>query len=631
MKKICPSVFVFIFLTMLLTGSMTACNNQEKKITEEKITVLSQATATIGKEGGTVSLPDGIKVLVEAGTLQSENPITISLVGAGKYFGNDAANHIVIQCTATQKEFSKPVTIQIPVPKEWQGKTSLEAAGAEIDEASGIIKTIPSDLKDMDGVKTLVMQTSHFSTYTGSFWETPPTSAGPLEIPFYRQGSASTCWAASIQMLCEGVKHKEFHEVWDIMKKLGYTDGVSPAQFKFFSSAISHLRIYTDATAITEYWQYNSPEGMTKAIKHHIALGHPVLLLTNYPIMTTAGAHAVVITGYDAGHFVLHDPASLAAAVGYQSVAIADLVKIAFTSTNAAIITAIPAAVSPPSLISLSPEENTVRFTGPRKPGSVQEENYSLKYNATSAKGYSFISGTQVLVDTIPATVTKLVIKNLPISNGSRTNAKRGSVNIFISGAPDPKNNKNYAESNLPLAPNSIYNFSKEIELSDFHKPSEEYIKYTIKVSVRTDGSGDDDEFFIDAVMAPPDPLNGEWNIHTEVTAVTNFYAKEGTKDDVLNRITVLNNNSALYQYYKEESSEWNEGVVQNLQRKPGDMVNFVILKEMKQGVAWGKITITGKMTGPDSWTATQVIEGVDNNGKPTYVSIAMSATRRKN
>ncbi|MFZ1263706.1 MAG: C39 family peptidase [Chitinophagaceae bacterium] len=630
MKKNNITGTVIFFLSVLLTCGIISCKSSDKKKQEEKITILSEATKNIGTKGGELSLPDGIKLVVEPGTLNADNSITISLVEADKYFGNDAAAFTVIQCNATQKEFSKPVTIQIPVPKQWQSKVSLDAAGGEIDEATGIIKTLPTELKDINGVKTLLIQTTHFSTYAGWFWETPPLSVVPMEIPFYRQGSASTCWAACIQMLCEGVKHKPFHEVFDILKKVGYTDGVSPAQFKFFSSAISHMRIYTDATAVTEYWQYNSAEGLTKAIKHHIALGHPVMLLTTYSIMTTKDGHAVIITGYDGGRFFVHDPANISATgVGYQSVATADLVKIDFGNTNAATITAIPATVSPPGLVSLSPEENTIRFTAPKKAGSVQEETYNLKYNTAAVNGYSFNSGTGVIVDTIPATVTKLVIKDLPVTNASRSVAKTASVDIFISGPPKSKINKSYNVNGIQVGPNSVVHFTKEIDLADLQNKGTEYIKYSIKVSVRTGGSGDDDEFIIDALMAPPDPLTGDWHISSTVKSSSDDPDAIGKVSTIDARFTVNNNSVIIAQ--RNDQGESDKNFVVQLQRKPGDIINFVLVTEGGEKDSWRKITISGKMTGPDSWTATQKIEGGDITKKRNYVILDLVATRQKN
>lgn len=627
-------LFMAFFIT-LFSVDMMGCKNTGKKIPEqvEKKTILGEATTIIGREGGTVNLQGGISIMIEPGIMTSDNPVTVALLPAEKYFGMAPSGYTVLQCKATQKEFSKPVTIRIPVPKEWQGKTALQGAGGEIDETTGIITSIPSEIKDINGVKMLLLRTNHFSTYAGWFWETAPAAAGPLEIPYYRQGSASTCWAASIQMLCEGVKHKQFHEVYDILKKAGYTDGVSPGQFKFFSSAIAHMRIYTDATAVTEYWQYNSGNGMANAIRHHIALGHPVMLLTNYPIMSTVSGHAVIITGYDGGYFFVHDPASVARTnTGYRSVAISDLVKIGIVKTNAATITALPATIAPLSLISLSPEEHTVRFTGPKKEGFPQEETYDLIYNAGAVNGYSFVSGTMVPIDTIPATVTKLVIKNLPLANASRSNSKTAAVEIFISGPPELKSYKKYSEKGIAVGPNSVVEFSKEIDLADLPNRGTEYTLYSIKVSVRTDGASDDDEFTLEALMAPPDPLNGDWNISSTITAATSNSVPAGSigKSSLsIGRIAIIGK-AGLWQLLNEENGQWENGVLMPLERQPGDMLNFVFALQNQQKDAWTKVTITGKMTGPDSWTATEKIVGIDQMKKPISITQQITATRRK-
>src|SRR5690606_8584600 len=164
------------------------------------------AKAVIGPDGGMLQLSNGVRVVIPAGALAQDREITIHNLRPEDYFDGPTDNSYVIECLPEGQSLAKPAELMFPVPEALAGRTDIDGLAGWIDPESDAVEVYPSTILSINDTAYLVMETIHFSKYTGKWYEYPPSSAPILEIPHYNQGNTPYCWAASLQMICEAVK-----------------------------------------------------------------------------------------------------------------------------------------------------------------------------------------------------------------------------------------------------------------------------------------------------------------------------------------------------------------------------------------------------------------------------------------
>ena len=99
-----------------LAAAMVGCGGHDD--TMEEAPPASSVSAVIGPQGGTVSGPDGVRVVVPSGALPQPTMIGIARNSAGAPAaptGNPAVGS-AYEFTPHDLVFNKPVTLRMPVP-----------------------------------------------------------------------------------------------------------------------------------------------------------------------------------------------------------------------------------------------------------------------------------------------------------------------------------------------------------------------------------------------------------------------------------------------------------------------------------------------------------------------------------
>lgn len=148
----------------------------EPDVTESEpdrpVRVVASRQETIGRDGGSVSLDDGIEVCFPEGALSSTTEVSVSRL--------DDPDHVVLSCDAGGASFASPVEIRVALPDD-----ADDAWGGFYNRESCIVSTLPLSVQVIDGRATAVLQAPHFSDFLfGFFRKAPPARGGPPDIPY---------------------------------------------------------------------------------------------------------------------------------------------------------------------------------------------------------------------------------------------------------------------------------------------------------------------------------------------------------------------------------------------------------------------------------------------------------------
>ena len=385
---------------------------------------------TIGADGGTVAMSSGVSVVFPAGAVSANAGFTVSEIEPTSYFEADSdLGRVVIECTGAVTEFDEAVEIRVPLPAGMTEADSALVFGGYIDEATGAREMVACSIRMIDGAPYGILPMRHFSSgfMEWLLGETPPASAGPLEIPYYGQGASSYCWAASLQMVTQAATFDKENDIPGIIGTVGVDEsGLTSFAFRMSSTIAGIIKDRTGVKPDRCQWDFVNYQQMKDYLKREIGVrGYPVA------VHSTAWNHAVVIVGYDGNTFYIHDPASTSTgSIGYTQRTWADMVKDMGFGKNMVCLTIPKTLDASRSLITANIMNDAVQFVRPGIKDDPQTRLYSYRWDFENKDGYRFQNvSSQVMVSMLPGEVITLKQGgDIEIVNASRTTSQEVSV-----------------------------------------------------------------------------------------------------------------------------------------------------------------------------------------------------------
>jgi hypothetical protein len=294
------TLFYYFRLNMILFGLLmivmiNGCSKEDANDIDqdEPETVLSTKSATIGSQGGTLSLDDGTSVTIAKGLLTTDYSVTLSKIGNEQIFGS-VENRNCYDLSGLPAGITATLTFSCPAGKEKEliGVFNYDPVTLEGDQ--------PAFTYDKNDGKILISNTKlrdpqvrkkrWIIEWTDGFYGGAKTVI--LSVPFYTQAGGS-CWAADATMMAKSLYNFSGIEVEisDFLREmgLGIDDGIDGYRF-MKNLPWKFIKLVPGAGAVTE--AYFSNFACFKSITKKIDEGSPVLLqLSNY-------GHAVLAVGY---------------------------------------------------------------------------------------------------------------------------------------------------------------------------------------------------------------------------------------------------------------------------------------------------------------------------------------------
>ncbi len=389
---------------------------------------------TVGSGGGAVTLSGGVSVVFPAGAVTRDAGFTISELTPESYFEpDDEFGRVVLRCTGDIAEFAHPVEILAPLPVNMTIADSARVFGGYIDETDGSMQLVPCAIRVVEGKPFAVMAAEHFSIPFLSWLvkETPPASAGPLQIPYYSQGESNYCWAASLQMLTQAASFEKRDEIPGIIGAMGVDEsGISSYKFRMSSAITGIVKSRAGVAPERSAWDFVNYGLLKDHLKREIGVrGVPVA------VHSTAKEHAVVVVGYSGNTFYVHDPASMSGgSIGYTARTWDELSGGMGLGSNMVSLSIPKKLDASRPAITVNILNNAVQFIRPPTPDDATSNIYWFRWDYANKDGYGFLDGrTQKLVETLPGTVTVLRKSgDIEIANSSRSASADVSVWVDV-------------------------------------------------------------------------------------------------------------------------------------------------------------------------------------------------------
>ncbi|MGE5356250.1 MAG: C39 family peptidase [Deltaproteobacteria bacterium] len=491
-KYLSVSVIFFLF-------SLLSCDKENEN---PNIEVIDEISSSIGSEGGTLELKNGVKISIPSGALDAMNTITLNAYRPEDFFDGDLKYHFVIGCQPTGLNFLKDIEILIPVPAELKNK-NYDGIGGLIDPESGAVEVYPTSGITIENVSYLKLKTKHFSKYHGYFYESPPVSAPTLQIPHYNQGESQYCWAACIQMLCEGIEHSDWAEINSIIGMTGVDEGgIGQYGFRYRSDIAQMIKDRTGVLPDRKLFTILSTFKLEGYLKDRLALGYPVI------VFSPVDEHAFIVVGYNNHTFYLNDPASTTYSgnLCYKARSFSDF-QISKMEFNAKFVTlSIPKQINcADRLQTLNITHRGMAFNKVKTP----PVSYDFCYDYQKQFGYSFRDGSNIKYDSIPSNVEEIQFKELQIANSSNAQTKTVNVTYEFWGQNNKKIHKVIESQNpIILNPNSMIQYRPKILISEFADPTPKSTDYKLKITLNESSGKILDESVVYFTIGPPEENN---------------------------------------------------------------------------------------------------------------------------
>ncbi len=489
---------------------------------------LETKSFTVQPAGSTCTMSDSTKVVFPAGAVSAPLDLKITRLTPSRYFSG-SSEYVILQFESSVTQFDKEVEIHIPSPIVG---ANVLGAGGQFDPTTGIIDITSTDFVTNNGKRELVIKTNHFSDYAGHFWQMPPTSAGPLDISYYNQGTTQYCWATCIQMMLESVAPNADYEIFDLIRATGIDESGAGQEFILKNQALaSIIETRTGVKPEAKRWQYLSAKAMDTYLRHCVALGYPVL------VMDPFAEHATLVVGYDGNTFYIHNPASTTTSqIGYTAKQWSEFRVGELGIRDLYVTLAIPTPVKNQRLSTINLSNGMLSFVKP-KVGSSNSMIYGFKW-APSSTGYGLYenNGTGTKVDTLPNGVQTLKIKGIELANADRSSGNSYRVWVDIWGQNNQKKHNSFAPtSTVALGANSMGGYSIDIPVADFRDSSQTATVYKMTASLMDQNSSLADQVTIFFAIAPPDILSGSWDITFTRVSTTSPKGTYGFDEGTLN------------------------------------------------------------------------------------------------
>lgn len=612
MKKYLHIAVLIIASTFLLNGSCGSDSNPAGPTDPG----LETKTFTVQPTGSTCTMSDSSKVVFPAGAVSVPVDLKITRLTPSRYFSG-SGEYVILSFESSVTQFDKEVEIHIPSPLAGE---NILGAGGQFDPETGIIDVSSTEFATNNGKKELVIKTNHFSDYAGHFWQMPPTSAGPLEISYYNQGSTQYCWATCLQMMLESVAPNIDYEIFEWIRATGIDETGAGQEFVLKNKTLATIiESRTGVKPEAKRWQYMSAKAMDTYLRHCVALGYPVL------VMDPFAEHATLVVGYDGNTFYIHNPASTTnSQIGYTAKQWSEFRVGELGIRDLYVTLAIPTPVKNQRMSTLNLSNGMLSFVKP-KTGSGNSMIYGFKW-APTATGYGLYenNGTGTKVDTLPDGVQTLKIKGIEIANADRSAANSYRVWVDVWGENNEKKHKSFAPpTNVALGANAMGGYSIDIPVADFRDSSQTATVYKLTASLMDQNSALADQVTIHFAIAPPDILSGSWAISFTRVSTTSPKGTYGFDEETMTFLFDVVSPKVL-----KMSSE--EGEIQAFDmERSADGREFTLLWEESEG-SWLKFEAAFATGSSNRFTGTLSIydyqyltyEDEQNDRKTWYTSV---------
>jgi hypothetical protein len=477
----------------VLVAVLSFAHGCSKGADAPKVTVIESKSGTVGPAGGSVVLSDGSAVEFPAGALVASAEVTVKSVAPAAYFDGADVSRVVISVEGVSGSLSIPAELRVALPLGFTAANAASVFGGLLDENTGAVEAEPVSIQALEGRAYAVIAASHFSSRVIEwiFGQDPPPAYGPLEIPYYGQGSSNYCWATSLNMVTQAARYQEQREIYEIIGRVGVDEGgVTDWAFRFNGAIADVVQSRTGVKPTRYQWDYINADQALNYIKKEIGLyQHPVAVYVG------PWEHAVVVVGYDGSTVQIHNPNNTTLSpIGYTSRPWTD-----FTA-NLGIRDKLVTVVVPKGLDASRPlttvnlTNGVFEFTKPRSdPADPADMSkiYRFAWDYRALDGYAFRDTTaNVAADTLPGTVTTLKQGgDIEVVNASLTRAKTVSVWLDIFGK-GPQTTHYSANKQVTLAPNTSGRVKfDDIAVDDFRDNDSKAAEYRLQAAVFEDNA----------------------------------------------------------------------------------------------------------------------------------------------
>lgn len=427
----------------------------------DPMTTQETQTVTIGPSGGSVSLSNGLTLIVPPGAAAGATTVTFSRLAGHPLFGD--ASHAVLRITVTAPLSSSSLKVAIPSGStaDLIGAALLSADSLHLTRLSGTpgpTGTVAFDLGSSLGsagsqataqlgplaLATTGPVTALVVEYGGQTLDLPPHKLIPL--PYFDQGTSKACWAAA--WLTFNMSYN-FDPAWNAIYELLHLEGI-PKLTEASGLSSDFIAAFWSAETFRQRTEMIIGRPVEKKVwvKYESFLAYVLFRLDEgKPVMINMIDHQGVFLGYDvdmSGNvtFVYHDPADQhditepePAQFPYQRIT-SDQLFSKYWYKNVVVkmfnyfmtYTALDPLPGPPTL-------QTIHMPDTNTPPSVALSTYSGMGFANGPKMVAYVywdhippSGYRVDPPVVPGAATDIVLRGVPVWNMDRTAA--ASVNL---------------------------------------------------------------------------------------------------------------------------------------------------------------------------------------------------------
>jgi len=385
-------------------------------------------------------------------------------------------------------------TVSFSLPNNWTFQNIPDSAKNRFMDLKRNSTTPQENNKDN---ALLVIKRSPYPTVTGK--------SGPIQMPFFEQGNAGTCWANSGKMLQKGLYPAGYlsgritYEVFQFMKilNLGLDDGIKRWHYSQFGDVIGRGKTVENGL----YFLYSSVQ---KKIKEEIDRGNPIIFHRD--------EHDVLVLGYEmdiAGdlYLIQHNPENIGGF--YQSEKWEDAIKGNWFQESVGLIWAedTPDPNRALQSINLPGQEvkDKLKFQG-QKTKNDPGIKLHLKFDETEPDGYRWQkSDTTTIENTnhFPKNVNLLNFK-MPVYNADLYNSANVTCGIKVYEKKYPSNAAIFTRDfNIPPK-NQVYFTHAMFDLTpvrvNLDEESECVLHITLEKGSETTTSIPIDNFFLQPI-----------------------------------------------------------------------------------------------------------------------------------
>ncbi|NJD10409.1 MAG: hypothetical protein FIB01_08240 [Gemmatimonadetes bacterium] len=438
-------------------------------------TVTATGTGTIAGAGGIIGLSDGTRVIFPAGAVPAGTQVSVAQEDPATFFdGTDQTQRVVLSFTSSVTDFAQDVEIRVPLPTGMTEADSARVYAGVIHMPAGVVRIAESTVKQFGGRPYIVVRTRRFAPPAANGpaaaanavsldrdnwalgWGPVPPSSAQLVLPYYSQGSTPFCAAVSLQILTRAVNNDDLNTVPQAIGMIGADEsGVSGWEWLLLPSIGTVVKGRTGVKPTRTLWTAAETSALKEYLKREIGVnGRPVLL------HTSGESHALVVAGYRGDTFVLHNPASTYAAVGYTDSTWTAMNRKQGALSNFVTVV-IPKAITARSgWLSVNIIDQALGILRPALGPGDPTTSYRSRWDYTQSQGYSFRDGN-VRVDPLPGTVATFTVPGeLQLANSSLTDQVNASVWLDITAVGAPAGEGHYAvRGDVTIGANRTANF----------------------------------------------------------------------------------------------------------------------------------------------------------------------------